>query len=178
MTDYRDAPEPRQVANTHVIPQHHAWLKDFAIEYLYRPDWAKKGRTVWAQIKKASPLEKYLSGYDLIIVFNEEIWPRLDDMQKRALVDHELTHVVMDVNEKTGEVTFGLVGHDLEEFTAIVQRYGDWTSSIKEFAEARGQHALDFGRKVVEGLDRSLHKDGAKAAEEAKLRTGGGMQLN
>jgi putative metallopeptidase len=56
----------------------------------------------------------------------------IDGKQRRALVDHELNHLNIDID--TGK--YSLLPHDLEEFSGIVRRHGLWRDSVKFFIEA------------------------------------------
>lgn len=169
MTEYSEASEVRAVAEKDIIPRHHEWMEPFAIAYLFRSDWQKKGKTVWGEIKKATPLEKFLSGFDLIMTVNADVWPRLDHRQKQALVDHEFCHVTITTDEKTGEITLGLTGHDIEEFDAIVERYGAWKGDVERFIEAHGQYSLNLAAEpgLAEAAAGRLQGKSAKAEEEA-----------
>ncbi len=42
--------------------------------------------------------------------------------------------------DRDGNPTFGIVGHDLEEFNYIVRKYGAWKGDIAEFLAASQQH--------------------------------------
>lgn len=76
------------------------------------------------------------------IVFNAELWRDNDDVGRLALLEHELYHCGQAVDEfglpkfsKSGLPKFRIRGHDIEEFTSVVRRYG---------IEATGQDRVDF----------------------------------
>ncbi len=69
-------------------------------------------------------------------------WEYLDDAQRYALLDHELCHCIIEENEDGDEV-MAMVGHDLEEFRAIVQRHGLWLDDVKSFAEVIKKWVVD-----------------------------------
>jgi hypothetical protein len=52
--------------------------------------------------------------------------------QRLALVDHELSHIGAD----------GLLSHDVEEFSGVIERHGLWRPALEEFIEASKQQPL------------------------------------
>lgn len=66
-----------------------------------------------------------------IVVINLTYWAASDDNQRRALVDHELSHFA--TNDETDELM--TVKHDLELFVHEASRYGAWRASIRTVAE-------------------------------------------
>jgi hypothetical protein len=91
----------------------------------------------------------------------------LDQPTRRALVDHELTHCGQKVNGG-----WYVVGHDLEDFAAVVRRHGLWNENVKMYlraAEKRddtAQPRLDFG--VDEGAE-AKNDQVAKDMEDEKV---------
>lgn len=90
---------------------------------------------------------------DFLIILDGSYWfnpsqqpteiPRL----REILVYHELSHCIhkkdgfgdkrYDHDEKP---VWGLKGHDVEEFIAVVQRYGAWTEEIRQFVDVVNAH--------------------------------------
>ena len=62
----------------------------------------------------------------------------MQPMQREALIEHVLCHIDKDW-DKEGNPKYSLVGHDLEEFSAVVQRHGMWMNDIKSFMLAAQQ---------------------------------------
>jgi hypothetical protein len=60
-------------------------------------------------------------------------WTRLSDSQRVALIDHELAHCCFELDAETDEGRYSTVGHDIEEFHAIVRRHGAWMPEYREF---------------------------------------------
>jgi hypothetical protein len=88
------------------------------------------GRIRYAgQVSKASPLLKFLTGYDLIVLINKDVWDSLSQNSKEALVFHELYHIQVS----DGKVS--LKKHDIEEFVKVIERYGPWTDTLKTIEE-------------------------------------------
>jgi hypothetical protein len=70
---------------------------------------------------------------DYLLTLNGDAWPNMTEKQHRALVDHELMHMARK-KTKSG-ITWKLRHHDVEEFVAIVKKYGDWTPNLKALRE-------------------------------------------
>jgi len=108
-------------------------ISDAKIKYLFNlnENWNKGG-----QCSLASGKWKFLTDFDYVIVINHHTWNTIDDKQKSALIEHELTHICSITVEKTGEKKWKLRDHDTEEFVDIVKKYGAWTPALTEFKEA------------------------------------------
>lgn len=90
-----------------------------------------EGKVSWlGYVRKCSSLEKYFTGNDVIVLIEKNNWEKASDHKRRALVDHELTHIVI----KNGKIK--IIDHDVEEFVPIVQKYGCWTPSLEELKDA------------------------------------------
>lgn len=121
-----------------IVNEHHPLLveHDVNIAFLMRDKAAKRGgRVVMGSASKASAKIQALTGQPIafIIEIADEIWQDLKDPQKAALLDHELCHCVVEVED--GEVKYSLRSHDLEEFNEIVLRHGEWKEDIRNFHE-------------------------------------------
>ncbi len=102
----------------------------------------KAGKLVLAKTRRLSPLEAYLSGEEVtaecsqfLLIVNLSAWLALTSAQHEALVDHELQHVSFDADTET----FSLLGHDIEDFSVIIERHGLWTPDLRVFGDAVGQ---------------------------------------
>lgn len=67
-------------------------------------------------------------------------WLHLEENQKRALVDHELTHIEVQWGDKG--LRYGLRPHDIEEFGEIVMREGAWHAGLQTFDVAMSEGEL------------------------------------
>lgn len=110
-----------------IIRAHHADLMDADITFIFRSQAATKGsgKAIWGRASKVPKRLKALLDYDFIIELAEDVYTGLNDMQRRALIDHELCHCHLD--------DFGkaiLIHHDIEEFNSILERYGSWAPDI------------------------------------------------
>lgn len=80
---------------------------------------------------------------EFLIVIDRDFWEQADDVTREAIIFHECCHVKQETDklgnpkfDKNGEAVFGLVGHDLEEFNAVVERYGSWQPDIVDFLQS------------------------------------------
>lgn len=81
-----------------------------------------------------------------LVVLDEQYWAQATDLQREILVFHELSHIRQKVDrygaprfDKDGRPVYGLHGHDVEEFTQVVARYGAWHDDIRAFVAAANE---------------------------------------
>lgn len=72
------------------------------------------------------------------IIVDESSWREADEQWRLALIYHELCHIqqkttlktgVPQFDKKTGLPVIRMVGHEVEEFLAVYERFGDWNGS-------------------------------------------------
>lgn len=158
--EYWRAPEVERIARK-LIGKHHSHLNrhDVAIKYLFRdPPARSKGRLVYGKASKVGGRTAYLVGLEhndrldddgpvdfFVVEIAFDPWQGLTDRQKAALVDHELCHLDVEIPEGSNEDRKLLTrGHDLEEFTEVVQRHGLWRPTVAEFAQVAKSAQLAF----------------------------------
>ncbi len=114
------------------------------------------GRLKLGMCKKVSDLEREVAdvgAYDFVIILRRDFWQdaHVSDQQRQALLDHELCHAAVKLDEncepvidERGRQVFRMRRHDLEEFQEIADRYGCWKKDITEFARAleRARHKV------------------------------------
>jgi hypothetical protein len=117
----------------------------------------------------ASPLSEFYMqlledtlGYipSFMIILSAEFWREATPLQREALVMHEALHAghakdeygTPRFNRESGEPVTCMVPHDLEEFAAIVRRYGAWEPGIERFLEAAAEHDKASQRPEVGGV--------------------------
>lgn len=163
---YHPAPDVRRMAQG-IISEHHSHLitNQVYVKFLFCEEPEKvKGREALGTARKESGLNAYLALCDdpdvprsaafagdgkplveefFLIIIWRDFWKSRDttDHQRRALVDHELSHLwseeqVDKDGHPTGKILLSLLPHDLEEFDRIVSRYGAWQPDIEAFAKA------------------------------------------
>jgi hypothetical protein len=103
------------------------------------------GHLVLGKCVKASDLQRELAEWDFVILLNQEVWsaPEFDDARRRALLDHELCHAQVSVDEsgeervdERGRKVWRTCKHDVEEFQAVIERHGCYKGELEKFAEA------------------------------------------
>ena len=146
--EWRRMPELDPVV-AELVAQHHPHLERASIVCVGKPKAAKKGdRYNVAKFRKVTALWRTLLGeheqVDYVIEVGLDQWARLEARERRIVLDHELCHGAGQDDE--GRWT--LVGHDLEEFRAIVRRYGKWSPDVELFVNEVAQLPLAFGSKA------------------------------
>lgn len=134
--------DAEQIATEEIIPKFHPDLADITVIFLATSKTRTSGgKEVWAKTTKLSPSQKFLAGgADVQVLISADVWEeRLTDTQKRALIDHELSHLVVVEDEDTGDRTLRYRAHDVEEFGGVLQRWGAWNSGVAEFAHIAAQ---------------------------------------
>ena len=129
--------------------------------------WEKKGVTVRGQFAKLNAVAKAVSDPSLwespvdaglpaevpphaVVILNREVYNALNRNGKRALIHHELL--------------FAFRALDIQEFSDIVDAYGLWDDSLK-----------DFGLKAADQLELALGEFGDEGAEDLDVTiTAGG----
>lgn len=115
-------------------PIHHR-VRNAKIAFVFRKSIRSRDREVWGKAGRADPKVKFFANYDFVLEFNWEAWLGLSQMQRIALVDHELEHLERE-EEDGGASKYVLRSHDVEEFGSIVHRWGLWKKDLLPFADA------------------------------------------
>jgi len=149
MAKFTPAPEVKEIAEE-LIPLHHSHLVDARIEYVFTDTVGKRGsKQVWGTMRKISALPAYLAADKnsqnhgetddfFVLTITKPIWEDLSYKQRVALVDHELCHAGVKLDDE-GEAKLFIVPHDLEEFTCIVKRHGLWREDVKKFFNSKDE---------------------------------------
>lgn len=157
MATYRYAPEVRNIAAP-LIEAHHDHLKKIRIEFVFRSEAARSGgQLVLGKARKVSGLNALLSlpeaeiedvdettsdDQDFFVVeIAHDTWMWMEDKQRRALVDHELCHCRIEYDDD-GALKLVVAAHDVEEFAAVVERWGLWKPDLTRFVRAIGSTQL------------------------------------
>jgi hypothetical protein len=156
--EYRVAEQAAKMG-AEIMERHHPHLLGLRVTFVFMDKTPKtKGRDVWGRAKKVSGLPAFLSnsddpkGYGLaedffVVEISEEVWERLSASGRAALIDHELSHCTIEMDEETGASKLAIVGHDVTEFEAVLRRRGLWNESVKAFVEAGAEQlSLDDAR--------------------------------
>lgn len=103
-------------------------IRDSGVRIIFLgSDYEKKsqGRTVFGECEKIPGKYRWAINYDMAIIVYEPNVERFTEEQLRILLLHELMHVGVKVDGN--EETYCVVPHDVEDFRAIIDKYGmDW----------------------------------------------------
>lgn len=157
---YRKADEVATIAHE-LIDAHHEHLRDAPIVYLFTDIRSGKGCQVAGKVTKVTGKAAYLAylalpvpsmnaephdptvGF-LCVEIDDATWDMMNESERRALVDHELSHCDWAPNND-GIMAPVVLPHDVEEFRGVIDRHGLWTTRLFDFAQsARRQLEIDF----------------------------------
>lgn len=144
---FAKAEEVKKIA-AKLIPEYHSHLAEARILCLFKKGtWNSQGKTVLAKAYIVPEQWAYLTGHNLLIVVNHEVWHRLTEKQRSALIDHELSRFNREDSPSSGaslgDPVWSMVGHDIEEFSGVVQRHGLWAKDIEKFFTAAKQMTIN-----------------------------------
>lgn len=89
-------------------------------------------KTSAGKIIKTGRELKFFSELDYIVEISGELWDALDEETRNILLEHELRHILVVENEKTGDWTYKLRKHDLQDFSKLVAKHGaEWVRTVK-----------------------------------------------
>ncbi len=136
-----------------LINEHHPWLREAKIGFMYRTEAAKSDNlTVSGKARKVSAEQQMFMDFDFVIWIAEDTFAGYSPLQRRALVDHELCHCAGFPGK------WQMRGHDFAEFVQIIERYGLWNDTLKRMGETINQPALPGIRVALDhaGMVRSV----------------------
>jgi hypothetical protein len=160
-----------------LIEQHHEDLTNARIALAWNLSWKPDvdGRVTLGKCKRATDLDRELAAYDFVIILRQEFMEdgAVEDWQRLALLDHELSHAAVKLDPKTdepvederGRTVYRMVKHDIEEFSSVVARHGIYKRDLEHFAMALQQS---------KAKQRPLPLDGSEAerlAEDPSIRS-------
>lgn len=169
--EWMTAPQPVIDVAKRIIKQHHPHLLGARIAFIMRSEAPESnGKVTYGKAKKVSAELQVHIPFDFIIWLARDRYLTLSAMQREALIDHELSHCEWD-----GDVA-RIKGHDVEEFTHIIERYGFWWPSSDRFEMAVQQvlplplpqtgeprqgsvGTIDFGR-IAKDAETAMRADG------------------
>ncbi|WP_341896480.1 putative metallopeptidase [Sphingobium sp. YR657] len=102
----------------------------------------------WQRARAIQQIEEWFEGMpDFLITLSAPAAAGMDDASFCALVEHELYHCAQNQDlfgmpkfKNDGSPSFGIRGHDVEEFVGVVARYGAGPAGVAAMVEA-AQHA-------------------------------------
>jgi hypothetical protein len=158
-THYRPAPQVAELVGQLVDDTHRDLepVRDRIICVFRDPPGRSAGRQEWGRARKVSGLNAFLiarvpddeipdeeADFSVFVIeIALEVWAKLDEASRAALVDHELCHCVLDEDDN-GDLVLTIVGHDIEEFHGVLSRHGLWREDVERFIRT-GADQLSMG---------------------------------
>lgn len=159
MAMYMPAPEVADIAADLIdTVDRHSDLEHVRIDYVFIDEApTSKGRIVLGRARKVTGLNALLAGSAhqgrtdgmqqpdpfFVVEIAHDYWTQvLTGAQQRALVDHELCHCDVEEHEdpmRAGEWKLSIVGHDVEEFSCVVQRHGLWDVGLTRLGQVMSE---------------------------------------
>jgi hypothetical protein len=119
------APEVEKIAQP-LIEGHHSHLLKAKISYVFKDKAWKTGdsQVVLGKAAKRNDLDRLLShnAEDFVMLIGKDKWAKMDEIDQRCLVDHELCHMGVTVDTE-GKAKFCLRKHVIEEFPENLARF-------------------------------------------------------
>lgn len=133
MAEYWKAPKEDRLRLKKVLKKYHPDKVDIPMSLL-------KTDKAWyvAQIRKVSPVYGVFLNSVYLIIINDSCWDLLSKKQKKAVLDHEVCHITVDMTDKG--IKYGLRRHTIEEFIEVVERHGAYLTDIHKLIVANKKH--------------------------------------
>lgn len=132
-----------------IIKAYRPKLEHLKICYMFRPEASISGdKTVAGRCIRVDDRHWAIHHYDFLIEIALDVWSQANDDFKRALMDHELGHIGMELTEEGGPIRDESTGrlkvrckmHDIEEFEDVLERHGAYHKKLREFLDAFARH--------------------------------------
>lgn len=125
--ELRDAPPEIIDRLWRLVDAYHPHLSAARIKVEVRDEApVKNGFTTMAEVDTADD-DAERAEFDFAVWFALDEWAGMTELQRDAITDHELCHCGWDEQGKPL-----LINHDIQEFNAIIARYGLWWPSADE----------------------------------------------
>ena len=183
---YQEAGEPQDIASKLIEElKEFEHLKAAKVYYLFaRKLGRRNGKSVYGKASLANPKINYLTGgCDFLIEIDHDLYHDLNEMQREALVYHELSHCgrkemkkkkkkdgteipTLDsppTGDDTPEFKWCIIPHDLEEFGAVVRRYGLIFPDQQEFISDANEGVTNVLKERANAVMDVLEAAGATA---------------
>jgi hypothetical protein len=141
---------------TQVLKEFHPGLEPLSIMYLFRPEAVvTDGKVVAGCVVRIDDRNWSMHQIDAFVEIAKDVWDEASPDFRRALMDHELSHIEIKRtgdgevvrDRKSNRILYSLKRHDIEEFTGVLKRHGDYHEALRQFLEAFAQRKTE-ARKV------------------------------
>lgn len=176
-TTYDDAPGYVYEMGQELVRRHHDALRDCKVRFVMRHGpWWSAGKEVLGKTMVLGPVPRYLTGeIDAAVILNAERWDDLQSQHRRALLDHQLSHLDVKTDEvgvqrahPDGRPMICTVNHDVEEFLAIIERHGYWRRELEQVAMVIHQIPLPLDLSAVDH-ESDEQPDGVEYGEDGEI---------
>lgn len=136
---WKAGPQVQEVL-THLIGNHHPHLADISndIAVIFKEKCSRKGGVpILGKTSKAPAILSVLGehNYEFVIELGADCWNKLNEDQRKALLDHQLCFIGGDEDEKTAEMKYYLTTPDVYYFSDEVLRNGHWRPDLSDASE-------------------------------------------
>jgi hypothetical protein len=146
--EYSAAESVQAVAQS-LLATYHPELATARVAYMFIDRVPKKGgRELYGKAIKVSGRWENLTELDFCIEVSLPKWQELTEDQKTALIDHLLERCSGEEDEEDGSYKWSLREPDVQEFSTILKRHGNWNESLTSFIQVA--QSLDIAAIVQE----------------------------
>lgn len=151
---YENAPDTVYATVARVMKEYHKELTDAGVtvgctfaragknKHGHKPAVMVHGFPKDAKVNKTDQKARLNGAKDAQIIFDATVWDGLSDPQRRALIDHELTHLVL---KREGNTEDGPIVMDDAQRPKLAMRLHDTEIGVfKEVIERHGKDAPDW----------------------------------
>ena len=114
------------------------WLQETEVSIGYMSSNKRKrkgGKAVFADCRKVQDRDKGFIPFDFLITVYDPNVCGFSEEQMKILLYHELLHVGVEERDD-GLLRFYIVPHDIEDFSAVIERYGEeWAHVEPDYEE-------------------------------------------
>ena len=140
---YRLAPELAGPCRQ-LIGEHHQHLIDANLAYMFRSGkWLHNGRPRMGQTIISPPVWRTLTGYDLVLIVNEDSYISQPDKKKLAMLDNLLSYFSPPKAGPDGLV-YATRQPDIQEFSDVVRRRKMCFSNLPSLPEPGTVERVEF----------------------------------
>lgn len=149
-----------------LIREQHTHLAAARIQICWRYNWKpdKDGRMKLGEMRLCADPDRLLHERDFVMSLNYKAWQMMMIGQHRAVIDHELTHCQVELEEDGetvkmdthGRIVYRLRGHDIEEFSEVVLRNGAYMPELESFGTALRQGETEGTKKNGSVMDAAI----------------------
>lgn len=141
-----------------IIDKHRPELGILSIAYMFRPEAPiSDGKATAGMCVRVDDRNWAIHKHDFVIEIAKDIWDDAPNPDFRtAIVDHELGHCGIRMDESgdpmrdpnSNRIKTYSRKHSIEEFDEVMERYGTWHKSLRDFVAAYNEN-----KKKAKGAD-------------------------